>query len=328
MKNTYSTLKILILLKSNQISRVEINYLVETTQSYAYTYLKYRYKNLNKIFLSEDLTLQELAIDSIAQLFERNDDGKFIKLSTAFENWQPPIETEDQAKFFLNRLVAKSVEKYVSELLRDSDPFFSRILDSVNYQIEKHGYRKKQILGTTYIVENDEQKRIGSLPDTQFILELSGDLFPNPNQTIPNLFDYIKNSTDKEIAIPLNALVNKIKRINTVNFSFSDKVEFGTELTVASILERALKVSINKLDESYVNKGKISQQEKSGIEKALRNISLDMKDGGINPGLHKYFLEQFPEINFSDYESKYQNIFEYLYKVLRKEIVKQLDGSE
>lgn len=224
-------------------------------------------------------------------------------------------------------MVAKCVEKHVSELLRDSDPFFSKILDQVNYQIVKQGYKKKQILGTTYIVIDDEQKRIGRLPDTQFILELPASLFTNLNQTIQNIFDYLKNNTDKEIAIPLNAFVNKLKRINSANFNFLDKVESGNELTIDSILENALKVSIQKLDESYVSKGKISEQEKCAIEKALRNIAIDLKDGGINPGLHKYFLEQFPGISFAGYENKFQNIFEYLYKLLRNEIVKQLDGN-
>jgi hypothetical protein len=294
-------------------------------QKFSSTYLKYRYKNLHKVFLAEDVTLDELAIDAIAPLFERNDDGVFVKLKTAFENWQPPIETEEKAQFFLNNMAAKSVEKYVSELLRDSDPFFSKLLDSVNYQVEKHGFKKKQILGTTYITENEDMKRIGCLPDAQFILDLPAELFSDNSTMLPNIFAHLKNQTEKETAIPLNALINKLKRIKSNNFNFADKVEFGNELTVESILELALKESFNKLDESYFAKGKISKEEKCGIETALSNISLDMKDGGINPGLHKYFLEQFPDITIIEYQNRYQNIFEYLYKILRKEIVKQLD---
>lgn len=76
--------------------------------------------------------------------------------------------------------------------------------------------------------------------------------------------------------------------------------------------------------ESYVNKNKIDKNEADRIKKALGSIVYDMRDGGINPGLHKYFLEQFPELTFNDYENKYQNIFEYLFKVLKKEIAEQL----
>ncbi|MDP3831340.1 MAG: hypothetical protein Q8Q47_08725, partial [Ignavibacteriaceae bacterium] len=108
----------------------------------------------------------ELAIDAIAPLFERNENGELIQLIKAFNNWSPKIEAEEQAIFFLNRLVAKSTEKYASELLRQSDPFFSKILDSVNYLINKNGYIKKLIIGTTYIVENANTIKIGALPDS------------------------------------------------------------------------------------------------------------------------------------------------------------------
>ena len=49
-----------------------------------------------------------------------------------------------------------------------------------------------------------------------------------------------------------------------------------------------------------------------------------MRDGGINTGLHKYLMEQIPNLTFEEYENRYQNIFEYLYKILKKEIINQL----
>jgi hypothetical protein len=85
-----------------------------------------------------------------------------------------------------------------------------------------------------------------------------------------------------------------------------------------------LRNTAKKLRGSYSDNGKLSSEEICGIEKAIRNIALDIKDGRINPGLHKYFLEQFPMLTFNDYENKYQNIFEYLYKFLKKEISDQL----
>lgn len=324
MKNIDSVLKILHSIRDNKISHHELNHFIEIAQNYAYTYLKYRYKNLHKTLAAEDVTLDELAIDSIAQLFERNHEGNFTKLITAFNNWQPPIETEEKALFFLNRIVAKSVEKYVAELLRQSDPFFSKILDSVNYMIEKQNYRKKQIMGTTFIIEDDFIIKIGCLPDNKFIHELPSDLLQEMNSVIPKLFHHIKDNTDYEAAIPLNALVMRIKKMKASNFNFSNKVEFENQMTIDSVINKALNFTVERLHESYSEKGKLSDQETCGIEKAIRSITIDIKDGGINPGLHKYFLEQFPSLTFDDYEIKYQNIFEYLYKFLKKEIADQL----
>ena len=169
MKNSISVLQILHSICEHNCSRSDINHLIELTYKTAYTYLNHRNKGLSKVLLAEDITLQEMAIDSIAPLFARDEAGDFVKLIKAFENWMPKIDTEETAQFFVNRLIARSVDKYISEILRESDPFFSKILDSITYLIEKVGYRKRNLIGTTYIVENENFMKTGALPDSKFI---------------------------------------------------------------------------------------------------------------------------------------------------------------
>lgn len=325
MKSAYSVLDILTSICENKTSRSEVNHLIELTHSYAHSYLKYRYKNLSRVLLAEDVTLQELAIDAIAPLFERDDAGSFIRIIKAFNDWNPKIEIEEQAVFFLNRLVAKSTEKYVAELLRQSDPFFSKILDSITYFTEKHSYKKKLMIGKTYIVEDENFKKIGSLPDSKFIYELPIELFSNNNMIIPELFNYLKNKTDKAAAIPLNALVIKLKQMKSSFFNLSDNTSNGNEAEIDSIVNKALDITFTKMQETYVNKGKLEENEAKGIKKAIESIVNDMRDGGINPGLHKYLMEQLPDLTFEEYEGRYQNIFEYLFKILKKEIADQLN---
>lgn len=324
MKNTISVLGILHSICKHNCSRADVNYLIELSYKTAYTYLKYRYNSLNKILLAEDVTLQEMAIDSIAPLFERDETGSFIKLIKAFKNWSPEIDTEEAVHFFINRIVGRCVEMYISEILRKSDPFFSKVLDSITYLIEKMGYRKRNIIGTTYIIENDIFIKNGVLPDSNFINELPLDLFKDSVNIISKVFDFIKNNTDKAAAIPLNALVMKVKTVIMSEHIFPDSYfnEHGAE--VESILNKALNTCFVKMNTSYVEKNKITEIEANKIKQALINISNDLRDGGTNPGLHKYLLEQFPELDFKDYQEKYQNLFEYLYKVLKKEIAEQL----
>lgn len=324
MKCTYSVLAILQSICENKVSRTEVNLIIELSQSFAHSYLKYRYNNLNKVLMAEDLTLQELAIDAIAPLFERDETGTFINITKAFNDWVPRIETEEKAVFFLNRIVSKCVGKYIAELLRQSDPFFSKILDSVTYLIEKQNYKKKLIIGTTCIVEHENFKKIGALPDSKFMYDLPIELFSDNNKMMPELFNYIKNKTDKAAAIPLNALVLKLKQIKFSSFNLSDSAANGNEAEIDSVINKALNITISKMQETYLNKGKLDENETEGIKKAIENIVYDMRDGGINPGLHKYFLEQFLELTFEDYASRYQNIFEYLFKILKKEIADQL----
>ena len=339
MKSTYSVLGILQSICENKTTRPEINYLIEQSYKIAMTYLKYRYKNLSRVFLAEDITLQEMAIDAIASLFERNEAGEFIRIIKAFKDWYPPIGNEETAQFFLNRLVSRSTEKYVSELLRQSDPFFSKILDSITYFIEKNCYQKKRILGTTFILEGIREEgmrsngignkgirneSIRNLPDSSFINELPISIFKSNKNVVSEIFDYIRINSDKTPAIPLNALVMKVKSVKAGEFELADSYSNGNESEIESITKKAMDICIEKMQKSYIEKGKVSEIEAERIKEAINKIVFDMRDGGINPGLHKYFLEQFPELNFSDYEAKYQNLFEYLFKILKKEIAEQL----
>ena len=141
---------------------------------------------------------------------------------------------------------------------------------------------------------------------------------------ISKIFDYIKSSSDKTPAIPLNALVMKIKQVRAANFVFIESVSIGNESEIDTIVNRALDAAFTKMQDSYINKGKLEINEAERIKRAIELIVYDLRDGGINSGLHKYFLEQFPELTFNDYEDRYQNIFEYLFKVLKKKIAEQL----
>lgn len=325
MKTVYSSLHTLNRICAEEISRIELNYLIELTQKFAHSYLKYRYKNLSRILLAEDVTFKELSIDAIAPLFERDETETFVKIKAAFEKWQPPIDNEESALFFVNRIVSKSVEKYVSELLRQSDPFFSKILDSINYLIEKQGYKKKQIIGTTCIIEDENLKKIGALPDSKFISELPIELFVNNNKMISQVLSYIKIKTNLIAAIPLNALVIRIKQIRASGYKIVDIVYNQHQTELESIIQKAIDLTIAKLEAGYLQKEKINQLEFDAIKNAIDSIVYDMRDGGINTGVHKYLIEKMPNLTFDDYKEKYQNLFEYLIKILKKEIANQFD---
>lgn len=328
MKNDSSIFDILNNISSGIIDRCQVNTLIELANNFAFTYLKYRYKNLGKILLTEDITIKEMALDAIAPLFERNEKGEFVRIAKAFNSWQPQIDNEETALFFINRIVSKATEKYVSEILRQSDPFFSRILDSITYQIEKNNYKKKLILGTVYIVEDCGSNGVWSndiknLPDSTFINALPIRLFKGKKNVVAEIFNFLKSDTDKSPAIPLNSLVLKIKQVNSSLFTFSDSFS-DDETEIRSIVQKSLTNTFEKLKVTYVDKNKIQDSDAITFQNALETIANDLCDGGINPGLHKYLIEQMPELSFEEYKIKYQNVFEYLFKVLKNDIREQL----
>lgn len=55
----------------------------------------------------------------------------------------------------MNKIVATRVEQHLFSVLREEDPFFSKILDSVNYFIKSQGFKKVQSYDKTYIIRSD-----------------------------------------------------------------------------------------------------------------------------------------------------------------------------
>ena len=92
---------------------------------------------------------------------------------------------------------------------------------------------------------------------------------------------------------------------------------------VEEIVNKALENVLIKVKE-YVQKGKITEYEFDIFKKTLYEIAIDLKDGGINRGLHKYFLDHYTEINFEIYKEKYQYKLEYFFKLLKENIIQLL----
>lgn len=111
MKNAYSVLKILQSICNNKSSRSEVNQVIELSQRYAFSYLKYRYKNLSKILMSEDVTLQELAIDAIAPLFETDGNGLFVKIVKAFNEMTTKTFVDNDKEYLIKVLNYADVTK-------------------------------------------------------------------------------------------------------------------------------------------------------------------------------------------------------------------------
>ena len=134
-----------------------INQLIEICQTIALSYLHFNYRKVYKFLQNENLTIEEFALDAIAPLFIRDKNEQNISIQIDFNNWHPEIKTEDDALFFLNKIIASRVEQHIYSFLKEEDPFFSKILDSVNYLIKSQGYKKTQSYGKTYIIKSDDE---------------------------------------------------------------------------------------------------------------------------------------------------------------------------
>lgn len=311
-------------LGENCLDQNSINELVEKCFKISKAYLCLNQKKIHKLLYINGLDVDDVAIDSIAGMFVKDEKGKFKFLANSFNSWQPPVETEEDASFFLNKVVAKRVEQHIISLLKEADPFFSKILDSLNYLIKKNGLKKINYLGCIYIVECEsgiyERKLIDNADFEKIPMR-----FLLGKDILQQLFQYLRNSDEFSPAIPLNLLIHRIKELNLSNPQINNHTNDPfAQFEVKEVLRKGLNSVSEKLKDSYLQKGKLCPEDIASINKTFGDISDDLKDGGINRGLYEYLHTHMVNLSPDEYHLKYQNIVEYLMKVMKNTIASSL----
>jgi len=321
-RNPVSFYSILSNYGSNQ---KELNLLIETCVKLSLSHLKSIRSRIQKIFEKDALSIEDLAIDSIVRLFTIPAECDQPAILTAFQNWQPKIESEEDTMFFLSKVVSNRVDQYITTLLRSTDPIFSKILTSIDHLIKKNNCKKINHCGKAFIVKNEVDKITGTVINDEEFELLQSNLFFEMKLLPENLFNFIKNETSHFPAIPVNSLVTKIKLLNSQEFLFRNNyAEFSTEIEINELINSGLEQTIEKLRAGYFEKGKLTIDETERIKKALIDMSEDLRDGGVNPGLYKYLQPYFNELTQEDYQLKYHNTLEYLLKLMKKNISEKL----
>lgn len=301
------------------------NQLIEDCIRIAKHYLYTKRTNLYKFILNDDVQVIDLAIDAVAPLFCKNANEEILPILKEFQSWQPPIQTEDDALFFLNKVVANRVDQHISHLLKEHDPFFAKIFDSVSYLVRKDEYKKIAYFGRKFIVRSICNEITGKVIDSESFEKLPTSLFQNKKTLFSDILAYLENETEFSPAIPVNGLVNKLKQIASSNFnSQNHQNNLAVTFDIAELVSFGLTSALSKLSVSYVDKGKLSSAESEQFRKTLEDLANDLKDGGINRGLYEYFSLHADGICSKVYQEKYRNILEYLLKVMKSTIREQL----
>ncbi len=306
-------------------SQVSENKLIEISYKIAIRYLRFNFKKVSKFLETEELTIEEFALDAIASLFVCEKKEQNISIYNSFINWSPAIENNEDALFFLNKIVANRVEQHLYSILREEDPFFSKILDSVNYLVKSQGFSKSQAYGKSYIIRKGIEICGTSLIDHQEFERIPTHLFTDKKKLIPNLLNYLSIETNFCEAIPLNELIYRLKHINFSEYVMVEVTEMNRkQYEIDEIINLALNYAFDKLNKSYCEKGKLNEAEVESIRCALGDICEDLKNGGINPGLYQYLQPHISNLTKEVYQTDYHNILEYLFKITKSIIAENL----
>ena len=83
-------------------------------------------------------------------------------------------------------------------------------------------------------------------------------------------------------------------------------------ITINEIVNQGLSGVEQKLNDFYLTKNRLTEEEADKIYSAFVNISKDITNGCINDSLYKYMKDFDPTLSKKVFYSKYQNIMNYL----------------
>lgn len=152
----------------------------------------------------------------------------------------------------MNKVVANRVDQHISHLLKEQDPFFAKIFDSVNYLIRKGGYKKISCFGRRCIVHQECAEINSKVIDQESFENLPFTLFLNIKTLLPDILKYLEMETDFFPAIPINALVTRIRSLNASDFLVIDTInDSSSNIDADEIVKIGYKSALNKLRVSY-----------------------------------------------------------------------------
>lgn len=307
--------------RKDPFNRKAINSLVETSYNIAFHYVRANTQKIYKRLNIEGETLEEMSIEAITPLFVQTADNH-LQIIKSFEHWESGIKNEKDALYFLNKIITRRVNQHIAHILKITDPFFAKIYDSINYLIKKSDYKKQNYFGTVFIVEC---KISGNTIDNLEFEKLPFNLFSNKDMLIQNLLDFIEKETEFFPAIPVNALVKKIKHISFEEFvKLEDSSNHLLKYELKEMVDAGLNDAFEKLNYSYRQNNKLNSREVESFRLALNDIATDLKNGGLKPGLYEYLKFNMPELERNLFHLKYQNIMEYLLKIMKKKVAEEL----
>ncbi|MFZ4619852.1 MAG: hypothetical protein ACOYNS_04780 [Bacteroidota bacterium] len=325
------------LILNGTASNVQINELVRIAHHFAVIRLKQLIGSGRLHLQSFPLTVESIAFDCIAEIFERDSDGSFIELQHYFSGERDPKNTSnDSLMIYFRSLVFTKLNDGIFRLYRENDPVFSKILRNIKNALERTpGILTAERFGIVFIHFAGDDQLNGHLPEFP-LDELEGELtglFRNGDSSgtfLEKLKSIFIPQTDYRRMISLFDCTLLLKRASAFHkvplddiFS-SDASMLGQD--IQSIVVKTLQSIQRDLAKRYVLSGKFSHEEFNQYYCAIEQMILDtyVQSDGSEKSYDQYLQQFMKGLTYDDYRSRHRVHFEYMVKLAKKAVKEQL----
>ncbi len=387
--------KLVLSICGGRYSQTDLIEFVHVVQKISLSYLKYQEVIGKHIRWERNKTigeLEDLALDCVAGLFMRNDDGHFIQFNKYFlqNTLNVAALCDADIMVLLRRLVIKKTKQELSRIFKERDPEGAKIVRNIKVAIKStadfesfkemgreyiylrsgngkptngngrfngNGYHHSKnghsnnghngysnnghanngtnhVNGTNGVNGNGElnyeylRKSMPSIPEKSLKGEYLNMYCPKDpvSAGIRKMLVVVKSEEKYQNFLPLDMIARIMRHTNLEMardrlVSEVNEVSPLDDLKLQEIEKRKVKVLKRikrKIQNQYVNSGKISQKKGNIYFLALAEILEDISQGKKYDSYYKHLRRYMIDLTQRNYRTQERTIFEYLGKLIKK----------
>ena len=243
-----------------------VNNLVHICFKIALAYLHHRLRKGSLCDYQFGISNEDLALDCIAELYQRDDRGRFVVLEQYFEssNWR--ALGEEELKIALRRLVFSKVNEGLFRNYREEDPNLAKIIRNIKEAV-KHDKRINlvRMREANWLVVGPPDGEVNHLPLAPaeileaFLLSVVCST-SNTYKAVSAFADFIAAHPHYRNAYPMSAFAQVLR----TSYLGRTRPEAQTQeasfepMEVETAIQRAVNHVRNSLLDTYVRGGKLS----------------------------------------------------------------------
>ncbi|MBN2011353.1 hypothetical protein JW960_18585 [candidate division KSB1 bacterium] len=325
----------------------ELTEFVDLSQKIAISYLKYQEgvgKNIRPKKAEGINELEDVAIDCIAGLFMRNDDGDFVQLKRYFcpVIGTRPISDHDML-IMLRRLVVKKTKQELSRIFRERDPESAKILRNIRVAIRnsdqfisfrdmgREFVRLNEAYIDDYYVDDDIDY---ALSEKELFQRFLDEHCPGDSVSVmmKKMLTIMYRSALRQNYLAIDVIANIIRDVTFQQFKcqFSDNVDNVTPFNdlqlkeVDEINQQIVDQIRRKIYNQYFEKDKIDRKKANVYTRAITDFVYDLTHAKESESNYRYLKRYMPTLTQQQYREDERSIFEYLVKITKKSLRKRL----
>ena len=280
---------------------------------------------------------EDLAMDCIAELFQRDESGRFVVIEHYFTPLQWETLNEADLKIALRRLVFSKVNESLFRSYREEDPNLAKIIRNVKEALKSEsGISLVKHREASWLVAGDPDTPITNKPlAPQEILEAHLlDILCNTSNTYKAVASFIAFSKDHPHycnAYPISGFAQAVRSAfasrTIVEHEEAPAIFEANE--VDSAIQRAINYIQTSLHDTYVRGGKLSQKLFDtyvvAINKVLR-ATFTLSEERID-SQYDALVSVMPGLSKDAYMAQHRNILQYLFKLSRSRMIYYLEDD-